>query len=235
MTLRVFVPDQGRLRDTVAAVWDAASATMRDGGTLSDIEIVPRRVRYNAAGVGLGRVDVVVTAEDLLAEMGNTRFKTLATWRAPVTKLYWCIPQVTNVIGDIADLNGARVATEFPRLTQQSAAQHGISVVTVTVPGGAEYGPRDGIADAATTSVCSGRTLRQCGLKTIGSEIMTSRLVLARGHDLPLSDEAVLQRFLRRLADAPGLVALDDDQTWMTRCTPQKSGRSQRSLDMSSK
>jgi len=80
-------------------------------------------------------------------------------------------------IGTVADLDGAKVATEFPSITRSFFAERGIGVTIVTVGGACEVTPHLGIADAIVDLSSSGTTLRTNHLRVI-EEVLTSTTVL---------------------------------------------------------
>jgi ATP phosphoribosyltransferase len=77
----------------------------------------------------------------------------------------------------VDDLDGARVATEFPSITRSFFADRGITVTIVTVGGACEATPHLGIADAIVDLSSSGTTLRTNHLRVV-EEIFTSTTIL---------------------------------------------------------
>ena len=86
------------------------------------------------------------------------------------------VPEESDV-RTAADLDGAKVATEFPAITRAFFAEHGVTVTVVTVGGACEATPHLGIADAIVDLSSSGTTLRTNHLRVIG-EVLTSTTVL---------------------------------------------------------
>ena len=76
-----------------------------------------------------------------------------------------------------ADLDGATVATVYPRLTRELLPAE---VELVDVTGSVELAPRLGLADAIVDLVSSGNTLRTNGLRSLGT-LFDSEAVLVAG------------------------------------------------------
>ena len=81
---------------------------------------------------------------------------------------------------ELADLQGLRVATVFPRLAREELRARGIAVELVEVTGSVEVAPRLGLADAIVDLVSSGSTMRTNGLRSLGS-LFRSEAVLVGG------------------------------------------------------
>ncbi len=69
-------------------------------------------------------------------------------------------------VQSVDDLDGARVATSFPRLARALLPE---SIELVDVHGSVELAPRLGLADAIVDLVSSGSTLRTNGLRSVGA------------------------------------------------------------------
>ena len=80
----------------------------------------------------------------------------------------------------IADLEGVRVATVYPRLTRELLGERGVEVELVDVTGAVEVGPRLGLADAIVDLVSSGNTLRTNGLRSLGALFSSEAVLIGR-------------------------------------------------------
>ena len=99
-----------------------------------------------------------------------------------------------------------RVATKYPRLTEQYFSSRGIQVEIVRLDGSVELAPLVGLADRIVDLVQSGETLRANGLVEV-AEITrsTARLIVNRAS--MKTEYAAVMRLHRRdavAADAPG-------------------------------
>lgn len=83
----------------------------------------------------------------------------------------------------IADLDGARVATVYPRLARTLLAAAGVDVELVEVTGSVEVAPRLGLADAIVDLVSSGNTMRTNGLRSLGSLLASEAVLVGRAGD----------------------------------------------------
>ena len=81
----------------------------------------------------------------------------------------------------VADLEGKRLATSYPRLVTDDLAKRGISAQVIQLDGAVEISVALGVADAVADVVGSGRTLRQHNLVAFGEVICESEAVLLQG------------------------------------------------------
>jgi ATP phosphoribosyltransferase len=121
-----------------------------------------------------GVVDYGITGVDLVRERG-ARVRELLRLGFGACSLEAAVPQESDV-RTLEELQGARVATSFPRLAQQLMPE----VELVDVHGSVELAPRLGLADAIVDLVSSGSTLRTNGLRSIGV-LLESEAVLIAG------------------------------------------------------
>jgi ATP phosphoribosyltransferase len=80
----------------------------------------------------------------------------------------------------LADLDGLRAATVYPRLARAVLRERGIDVELVEVTGSVEVAPRLGLADAIVDLVSSGNTLRTNGLRSLGALFSSEALLICR-------------------------------------------------------
>jgi ATP phosphoribosyltransferase len=147
-----------------------------------------------------GVVDCGVTGADLVAERG-VRVTELLRLEFGGCTLEAAVPNESGA-ETLADLDGLRVATSYPRLAGDRLAELGIPVELVDVTGSVEVSPRLGLADAIVDLVSSGDTMRRNGLRSIGS-LFSSEAVLIAG---PEPDDAALRLapILRSVVQARG-------------------------------
>ncbi len=82
-------------------------------------------------------------------------------------------------VQSVNDLVDAKIATEFPGITQSFFKGHSIPVQIVQVGGACEATPYLGIADAIVDLSSSGDTLRSNRLRVISEVMKTSTVVIA--------------------------------------------------------
>jgi len=126
---------------------------------------------YVASGVA----DLGITGKDMVMERGSAVEQILDLQIGRAT-LVVAVPEESG-IEVVADLDGARVATEFPSITRSFFSGRGIAVTIVTVGGACEATPHLGIADAIVDLSSSGTTLRTNHLRVI-EKILTSTTIL---------------------------------------------------------
>ncbi len=91
--------------------------------------------------------------------------------------------------GSVQTLNGKRIATSYPFLTEQYLKKNGVAADIHEISGSVEIAPGIGLADAICDLVSSGSTLLTNGLKEVET-ILQSEAILVRNNNL---DEARLQ------------------------------------------
>jgi ATP phosphoribosyltransferase len=145
-----------------------------------------------------GVVDCGVTGADLVEESGVTIEVLLGLGFGSCT-LEAAVP-AESTYAQLADLDGARVATVYPRLAERLLRGRGVRVELVRVTGSVEVAPRLGLADAIVDLVSSGSTLRTNGLRSLGA-LFASEAVLVgrRGGDARARELATV---LRSVVDA---------------------------------
>ncbi|WP_265569597.1 ATP phosphoribosyltransferase [Sphingomicrobium nitratireducens] len=79
----------------------------------------------------------------------------------------------------LADLEGSRIATSYPRLTRRFLDEQGIAAEVVTMRGAVELAPRLGIANYVCDLVSTGQTLEANGLEPVLT-VLDSEAVLVR-------------------------------------------------------
>ncbi len=178
--MRIAVPSKGRLRDpAIVLLEDAGLGPETPGdralafpcrnapveGLLVRADDVPEYVQD-------GVVDCGITGLDIVRESGARVTELLRLGFGHCT-LEAAVPEESPVTA-VADLDGARVATSFPRLAREFLPS---SIELVDVHGSVELAPRLGLADAIVDLVSSGSTLRTNGLRSIG-RLLESEAVL---------------------------------------------------------
>ncbi|GAA1911514.1 ATP phosphoribosyltransferase [Microbacterium aoyamense] len=213
--LRIAVPNKGSLADTAHEMLAEAGYTgRRDPKDLhvidpvNEVEFFYLRPKDIATYVGSGALDVGITGRDLLfdARMPGAR-EIEALGFGESTFRFAGTP---GRFADLADLEGARVATSYPGLVDGFLDERGIAVDLVPLDGAVESAVRLGVADAVADVVSTGTTLRQAGLEIFGPVLLESEAVLIAGPaDAPGSD--TLLRRLRGVMVARRYVLVDYD------------------------
>jgi ATP phosphoribosyltransferase len=212
--LRIAVPNKGSLSETaVDMLVEAGYAGRRDPRalTVSDprngVEFFYLRPRDIATYVGSGALDVGITGRDLLLDSGSAAIEIQPLDFGESTFRFAAPP---GLVTTLADLQGLRIATSYPRLVGDFLAQHGVSADIVRLDGAVEVSTRLGVADAIADVVETGSTLRAQGLQIVGPVILESTAVLISAQP-QREGVATLQRRLQGVLVARQYVLVDYD------------------------
>jgi ATP phosphoribosyltransferase len=145
-----------------------------------------------------GVVDCGITGLDLVHERAADVDELLRLGFGACT-LEAAVPEEAQA-RSLAELDGLRAATVYPRLARRVLAELGIELELVEITGAVEIAPRLGLADAIVDLVSSGSTLRTNGLRSVGM-LFSSEAVLVGP---PAGDGRATQlaRVLRSVVDA---------------------------------
>jgi ATP phosphoribosyltransferase len=125
-----------------------------------------------------GVVDCGITGADLVRERGVDVEELLRLGFGGCT-LQAAVPNESPATS-LAEIDGLRAATVYPRLAREELAARGIAVDLVEVTGSVEIAPRLGLADAIVDLVSSGNTLRTNGLRSLGTLFSSEAILVAR-------------------------------------------------------
>jgi ATP phosphoribosyltransferase len=145
-----------------------------------------------------GVVDCGITGLDLVHEREADVSELLRLGYGACT-LEAAVPNESSA-GSLADLDGLRAATVYPRLARRLLGERGLSVELVEITGAVEVAPRLGLADAIVDLVSSGSTLRTNGLRSVGVLFSSEAVLVARRNGDGRAPE--LARVLRSVVDA---------------------------------
>ncbi|MFZ4077835.1 MAG: ATP phosphoribosyltransferase [Microbacteriaceae bacterium] len=180
--LRIAVPNKGSLADAAFEMLaEAGYSGRRDPRELhviderNDAEFFYLRPRDIATYVGSGALDVGITGRDLLLD-SSSEASVIAELGFGESTFRFAGP--SGSFSQLAQLEGARVATSYPGLVGGFLAMHGVSVTLISLDGAVESAVRLGVADAVADVVSTGSTLRKAGLEIFGPVILESVAVL---------------------------------------------------------
>jgi ATP phosphoribosyltransferase len=125
-----------------------------------------------------GVVDCGITGADLVRERG-AEVDELLRLGFGTCSLEAAVPAESGA-ATVADLDGLRVATVYPRLAGELLGGLGVDVDLVEVTGAVEVAPRLGLADAIVDLVSSGNTLRTNGLRSLGALFESEAVLVGR-------------------------------------------------------
>ena len=178
--LRIAVPSKGRLREpAIELLHDAGLGPETPGDRAlafpcrnAPVEALLVRADDVPEYVQDGVVDCGITGLDIVEESGANVVELLRLGFGACT-LEAAVPN-ESALQSLADLDGARVATSFPRLARALLPD---TIELVDVHGSVELAPRLGLADAIVDLVSSGSTLRTNGLRSV-ARLLDSEAVL---------------------------------------------------------
>lgn len=99
---------------------------------------------------------------------------------------------------DVQYLQGKKIATSYPVITQAFLKEQGVSAEIHEISGSVEIAPGIGLADAICDLVSSGSTLFMNGLKEVET-ILQSQAVLIKNQQLTQAQEQLLARLIFRM------------------------------------
>lgn len=180
--LRVAVPNKGTLAGSASEMLAEAGYRQRHEqrdltvlDSNNDVEFFFLRPKDISIYVGSGELDLGITGRDLALDSGAPVTERLSLGFGGSTFRY---AAPNDRAWTVADLDGKRVATSYPRLVADDLARYGVQAEVIRLDGAVEISIQLGVADAIADVVGSGRTLRQNGLIAFGESICTSEAVV---------------------------------------------------------
>ncbi|AKF82174.1 ATP phosphoribosyltransferase [Myxococcus fulvus] len=207
MLLKIALPNKGRLSEEVRELFNDAGLEVRARGERAltaslggEFEAIFVRAQDIPEFVADGAAHAGVTGWDLVNEAGR-ELEHLMDLEFGRCRLVVAAREESGIghANDVRD--GMRVASCFPRLTQDYFARRGQSVTVVPVSGAAEIAPHLGIADIVVDLTSTGSTLKMNGLREVATVLESSARLVACQSNVP---EA--QRKLEELKLALGSV-----------------------------
>jgi ATP phosphoribosyltransferase len=183
--LRLALPSKGRLAEpAMRLLADAGIQFETTGRTLHahahdlDLDLLLARSDDIPVWAAAGDVDLGIAGQNQIVETGAD-VEPLLELGFGRCRLALAIPEGA-AITTLADLDGARIATSYPRTVAARLASAGIEASVVTLGGSVELAPRLHAADAIVDLVSSGDTLRQNGLVEVETLLESQAVLIAR-------------------------------------------------------
>ncbi len=185
--IRIAIPNKGRLHDPTVSLFKEAGLPVLEGATRKlfakttdpDITFLFARAADIPEYVQDGAADVGITGLDLISETGAD-VDVILDLEFGRAKLVLAVPDDSPITSP-QDLEGMRVATEFPNITKRYFEELGVNIEIIKVSGACEMTPHVGIADAIVDISSSGTTLLTNHLKVIEDVFSSSvRLITNR-------------------------------------------------------
>ena len=199
--LRIGLPSKGRLSDIAGDLLKQAGLSFRrqNRGLFARVSGLPVELIFLRTDdiptlCAEGAIDMGITGSDLLEESGGSaevRMR-LGVGRC---RLAICVPDDAD-LKSAADLDGKRIATSFPAITQRYLAEHQATAHLVSLSGSVEVMIQLGVADAIVDLVETGSTLAANRLRIL-EEIDSYETVLIQNDRC--RDAETADRVVRRL------------------------------------
>ncbi|MFW6005837.1 MAG: ATP phosphoribosyltransferase [Candidatus Bipolaricaulota bacterium] len=119
--------------------------------------------------------DIGVTGRDMVREKSADVFIPLSL---PFGVCRVSVARPEEDTGSPEEMEGYRIATEYPSITREFFRSLGVPVEIIVVAGSTELAPRAGMADAVVDVVQTGNTLTANGLEEIETILESSALLL---------------------------------------------------------
>jgi ATP phosphoribosyltransferase len=160
---------------------------------------IPQLVMDGVCDLGLVGTNVLEeTALERTSAGANTGYTVERALSFGRCRLCLAIPE-ERAFGGIADLNGLRIATTYPRLLRRYLDSSGISADIVTLTGSVEIAPRLGLADAICDLVSTGSTLDANRLKTVETIFKSQAALIRSKGKLSDKQQHALDILMRRI------------------------------------
>jgi ATP phosphoribosyltransferase len=187
--LKIALPNKGRLSEEVRELFNDAGLEVRVRGERAltaslggEFEAIFVRAQDIPEFVADGAAHAGVTGWDLVSEAGR-ELDLLMDLEFGKCRLVVAAREESGITSVDGVKNGMRVASCFPRLTQEFFTQRGQQVSVVPVSGAAEIAPHLGIADIVVDLTSTGSTLKMNGLREVCTVLESSaRLVACKGN-----------------------------------------------------
>jgi ATP phosphoribosyltransferase len=221
--LKIALPNKGRLSEEVRELFNDAGLEVRVRGERAltaslggEFEAIFVRAQDIPEFVADGAAQAGVTGWDLVNEAGR-ELDHLMDLEFGKCRLVVAAREESGITSVDGVKDGMRVASCFPRLTQEFFSKRGQHVTVVPVSGAAEIAPHLGIADIVVDLTSTGSTLKMNGLREVVTVLESSaRLVACKRNDA----EAVQK--LEELKQALGSVLAARGKRYLMTNVPRK-------------
>ncbi|MFW6437253.1 MAG: ATP phosphoribosyltransferase [Halococcoides sp.] len=185
--MRLAIPNKGRLHDPSVALLERAGLHVKNGADRQlyaetvdpDVTILYARAADIPEYVADGAADAGITGLDQVREADTGALDSLLDLEFGACRIVLAAPEEA-AIESPADLDGGRIATEFPTITRQYLDEAGISASISEVSGATELTPHVDIADAIVDITSTGTTLRMNRLAVVDEVLSSSVHLFAR-------------------------------------------------------
>ena len=199
--LRIGVPSKGRLSDHATDLLKDAGLSFRrqDRSLFARVRDMPIDITFLRADdipvlCNEGAIDLGITGSDLVQE-SQVEVQVRLPLGVGKCRLAVCVPEDSS-IRSAEQLDGCRIASSFPRVTEAYLQDHNASAHVVILSGSVEVMINLGVADAIVDLVETGSTLAANRLRVL-DEIGRYETVLIQNSEQRHADLA--DRVVRRI------------------------------------
>jgi ATP phosphoribosyltransferase len=203
MNLKLAIQKSGRLHeDSIKLLNDCGIAVKSGGNHLRTVaENFPLEVYFLRDDdipqyVEDGVADIGIVGENVLYEKGK-EVEIIEALGFGKCRLSIAVKK-TDEYGNCGFLNGKKIATSYPVLTQKFLDENSISAEIHEISGSVELAPGIGLADAVCDLVSSGSTLFMNGLQEVQT-ILKSQAVLVRKLEVTGEQQKIISQLLFRI------------------------------------
>lgn len=203
-TLRIAIQKSGRLTDKTVSLLE--NIGLRFDG-YKDRLIVPIQ-NFDVELLLIRDDDIPEYVQDGVCDLGFVGANVTAEVGADVTvlremdygrcRLSIAVPR-NGRFEKPEDLDGRRIATSYPNLTQAWFRDRGMSVRTIKINGAVEIAPRLDVADAICDLVSTGGTLKANGLEELTVIFRSEAQLIRTNKPLSQSKLDLIDKFLVRI------------------------------------
>lgn len=201
--LRIAIQKSGRLsEDSIGLLQDAgisfakSSNRLRAQATNFPLEIIFLRDDDIPEYVEEGVVHLGIVGENVLLEK-HKAVRTIEHLGFGDCRMSIALPKNTPY-SSLADLDGLRIATSYPRILSDFCHKHQLRVELHEISGAVEIAPSLGLADGIFDIVSTGSTLLSNGLREVETVLQSEALLIAH-HHLSEAESEILERLRFRL------------------------------------
>ena len=181
--IRLAIPNKGRISDPIIDLLEKGGLHLHSASSRKliaptcdpAVEVLFARPIDIPEYVANGAADLGITGRDMVHERG-TSVTEILDLKMGGANLVLAVPEESG-IRTAEELQGKRIATEFPHTTEEFFRKRGIEVSLFPVGGACEATPYLGVADAIVDLTSSGTTLKTNHLIVI-EEILRSTTIL---------------------------------------------------------
>ncbi len=195
--IKIALPNKGVLFEaTIELLSSCGYKVSKSGGSLSsvdrenNVEFYFLRPSDIPLYVSNGILDAGITGKDFVAEKGVAP-ALLLDLNYGGSRLCAAVPEASPAT-TLEDVRKLRVATSLPCIVQAFFAPNPVTLVQLE--GAVEISVQLGIAEAVIDVVDTGTTLKQAGLRVVGSPLFTSNAALYAHPEREQAEEVVVLR-----------------------------------------